>query len=396
MAAPCFLQSSGELPVAVPSAISIGRLAQPATASIAVGRTALPGVATAATALSAAALIASGSRGRGGARVARGATNAGKRLAIKFDDAPAAPEKKKSTAATMRSEEELNRYQVVFSAEEDGKEWTAGKVVAVDQGDMETLITVEVEASREFIGLSRAFRSPGQRATVRFGEGSCEEVLPVASAPHSLSASRGQLWRLKGDIYAGETKKEAAPESLPVQVDVVRPVSAGEVKVGDAVEVGPFTDEGVNLRPILGRFQSPALAVFCDGSSEALCTLRGCFEAADCACELQLRDRSCVLLYCGAAPGMPRGLESWLEGVQDSFNLPIAELGRSPEGAWEESAVPAIRRLQQLGQNVGALVLGAPGFVKEMTGRLNAEGVTLIAESTDLMPLSRTVESEQI
>lgn len=395
MSAPCFLVASGSRPVTAPLAVSAGRPALDARAPAA-GSSG----ATAAAALSVAALIASSSRGRRGAKVARKAeeANAKTRIGIKFDDAPAAPEAKKSVAATMRNEEELNRYRVVFSAEEGMEnDWTEGKVVAVEQGETETLVSLEVEASREFVGLSRAFRSPGQRATVKFGgDDAGQEVLPVASAPPTLSGSYGQLWRLKGDIYAGETKKEATPKSLPLQVEVMRPNSAGEVKVGDSIQVGSFTDEGVNLRPILGRFQAPALAIFCDGSSEAVCTLRGCFEAVDCACELQIRDRSCVLVYCGAAKGVPSSLQSWLDGCQEKFNVPIAEMGSSPTDQWEESAVPAIRRLTQLGQGVGALVLGAPGFVKDMTGRLNAEGVKLIATSTELMPLSTCVASEQI
>lgn len=232
---------------------------------------------------------------------------------------------------------------------------------------------------------------------MRFGDGATEEALPVASAPPSLAASRGQLWRLKGDIYAGQTKQVAETGSLPFIVDVLRSNSADEVKPGDEVEVGPFTDEGMDLRPVLGRFQAPALAVFCDGSAEAICTLRSTFEATDCACELQLLDRTAVLLFCSPpSVELPAPLESWLAGAQTRFNLPIVDLDRSPMDSWQEAAVPAIRRLIQLDQGVGALVLGAPDFVQAMSGRLSAEGVSLVATSSNVQPLSQVCESEQI
>lgn len=245
-------------------------------------------------------------------------------------------------------------------------------------------------------GLANAHRAPGQRLQVRFA-GETDEALALASPPPPLSGNKGQLWRLKGDIYAGQTKKEAETASYLRVIDVLRPTSASpQAEEGGEVQVGPFTDEGIDLRAIIGRFQAPSLALFCDGSIEAVGALRAVIESENNATELQLRNRVAVLLFCGPCSGLPQTLSTWLAGVQEQHGFAVVELDEDPRSSWEPSAVPALRRLVELGENPGALVLGAPDFVEEMSKRLADEDVRLISTSSMRQTLARVVAPEQI
>ncbi|CAE8640360.1 unnamed protein product [Polarella glacialis] len=170
-----------------------------------------------------------------------------------------------------------------------------------------------------------------------------------------------------------------------------------DVKEGDQVEVGPFTDEGMDLRPVLGRFQAPSLVIFCDGTPEAVCHLRAMLEAENCASELQLRERTCVLLFVSkSSRGLPDTLSNWLQGAQAQFNLAVAELSGEPSAMWAESALPAIRRFDELGERLGAIVVGSPEFVNSTSAQLAAEGIDLVAKSNDIYPLETVVAPMQI
>lgn len=304
-----------------------------------------------------------------------------------------------SVAKAMRDEAELNRYRVEFAAE-NTEEWRPGRVVSVDEGASGTLVSLEVEASREFVALKNAYRGAGQQAQVRFSkdEDASTEAVPVASPPFSLAANNGQLWRLKGDIYAGTTKKEAVTKAANLTIEVLRPKDSPAVEPGDEVVVGPFIDDAIDLRPIMGLFQARAIGIFCDGSAEAVCHLRAALEAENCATELQLRERSFVMLFCGSAEGeLPSTLSEWLSGAQERFGMAVSELDCDVDGeAWQSLAVPAIKRLEELGERLGALVLGSPSFVDSMSKRLSSEGVSLIAKSGNVHQLARVVEPEQI
>lgn len=296
-----------------------------------------------------------------------------------------------------RSAEEMDRYKVQFAAE-DAEEWQAGRVLAVERSAAGALLSVEVEASRELVPVRNSYRQPGQRAQLRLCSSDEAVALPVASAPPSLRSQRGQLWRLKGDLYAGQTKVLAAAESVKVCVDCLHSDPEVEIEPGAEVQVGPFTDEGLDLRPVLGLFQAPALLVFCDGKPASLCALRAALESENCSAELRLRDRSCAMLFCGPAPALPDSLAAWLAAVQERHHLAAALLDADPTGAesWQEAAVPAIRRLAELGEGAGALVLGSAGFAQEMASRLQAEGIKLIATSGQVHKLARVVDPEQI
>lgn len=331
-------------------------------------------------ALSAAAAASAASRGRSGSSaIARRVIKAPVQIA---------------GAPKFRDDAELNRYRVAFAAE-DAEDWRKGRVLSIESGEAGALLVIQVEGSREFVALKQAYRAAGQRAQVRFN--GVEETLSIGSPPPDLHSSRGQLWRLKGDIYAGQTKKEAETESLPLRLLMFRPGGAPEnVKVGDEVDVGPFTDEGLDLRPILARFQAPALAVFCDGSPEALCTMRAALLAENCATELLIRERTAILLFCQATSRLPASLGDWLENLQDTLpNLSLAEKNWTPSD-WQKAAGPTVNQLENLGERVGALVLGSPSFVADVSQKLKLEGVTLISSSQTIHPLARVVEPEQI
>lgn len=290
-----------------------------------------------------------------------------------------------------RSEKELDRYRVSFSAEDAG-DWTAGRILSVEEGPSNMLLKLEIEASREYVALKRAYRAPGQRAQIRLN--GQEMVLPVASPPVSLAALKDQLWRLKGDLYAGQTKKEVQTESYRLVVDVLAPLGTAAT-AGMELEAGPFTDEAVDLRQVLARFQAPALAFLCDGSPEAVCALRATLEAENCASELQVRSRSCGLLFCGPA-AVPPSLQAWLEGARAKHRLAVCELAVDPAQAWDLSGRRALQELEGLGMKLGAVVLGRPEFLENMTLKLRADGVSLLATSSSVLPLARVVDTEQI
>eukprot|EP00933_Yihiella_yeosuensis_P084176 TRINITY_DN98581_c0_g1_i1.p1 TRINITY_DN98581_c0_g1~~TRINITY_DN98581_c0_g1_i1.p1 ORF type:complete len:396 (+),score=103.05 TRINITY_DN98581_c0_g1_i1:73-1260(+) len=313
-----------------------------------------------------------------------------------------APVKIDGAPQNMRAEDELNRYRIAYAAE-DAEPWRSGRVVNLEKGEAGVMLALEVDASREHVPLRDAYHTPGQRAQVCFDKTeeskSNPEVVAVATPPLSLASSAPHLWRLKGDIFAGSTKQEVKTDTLNQILEVYLPSSAvaKNIAEGDEVLVGPFTDEGMDLRPVLGRFQAPSVAIFCDGTPEAVCMLRAVLEAENCACELQIQERTCAMLFCSnSSTKLPRELEAWLQGSQERFGLAIADLGGEASSTWENSAKPAIQRLNQLGERLGALILGSPDFVKVMSSNLSAEGVDLVATSMDKMPLARCVDSEQI
>lgn len=297
----------------------------------------------------------------------------------------------RSDTIASRGEKELDRYRIVFSAD-DGSDWIKGNVTAIQGGSSGALLTVEVEASREYVALRRSYRSPGQKMKVKIGR--VEEALTVASPPLSLSAQAGQLWRLKGDIYAGQTKKEAEKGSVRISIEVYRPSTEG-VAVGEEVEVGPFTDEAIDLRPVLGRFQVPALAFLCDGSPEAVCTLRALMEAENCSVELSVRERT-SLLFCARPSQLPGSLGAWLEQAEAKFKLAVVNFQADVADAWDKDGRPAVAELETMQMRLGAVVLGQPAFVEAMTKKLSSEGVTFIASSARVQTLARVLDPEQI
>jgi len=304
-----------------------------------------------------------------------------------------------NVARDMRDEKEMDRYIITFSADEE-VEFRPGRILAVEHGEQSTLLSVEVETSREFVALKRAYRTPGQLARLRFdGQDGSEELLDIASPPFSLSANTGALWRLKGDLYAGETKKIAVPEENRLLIECLRPSSASDkdLKPGDEVEVGAFSEDGIDVRPVMGRFQCPALAMFCDGSHESICQLRAMLEAEDCACELVPLERTAVMLFCGPVEGLPESLSAWLASTPGRFQLlTVSEFDKDPEQSWSSAALPAIKELQDMGEGLGAVVLGSASFTEAMVGKLTSQGVRLIAKSTSKLPIAPVATPEQI
>eukprot|EP00929_Paragymnodinium_shiwhaense_P001487 TRINITY_DN101710_c0_g1_i1.p1 TRINITY_DN101710_c0_g1~~TRINITY_DN101710_c0_g1_i1.p1 ORF type:complete len:423 (-),score=78.47 TRINITY_DN101710_c0_g1_i1:209-1411(-) len=301
-----------------------------------------------------------------------------------------------SGPAQMRESEELSRYKVEFAAR-DAPEWTSARVLSVEAFDGGELITLGVDGSREHVPLERAYHTPGQRAQLRWAEDDVEK-LHIASPPASLTANRAQLWRLKGDIYAGQKKSKVETESMELVLDVIRPRGLKErsVQPGDTIEVGPFTGEGIDVRPVQGRFTAPVLSIFCDGSVESLGSLRAALEASDCGCELSPRDRLAVLLFCAAPEGLPATLESWLAEVQQRHRLSTVNIGSDPLSNWSGETLSALKPFLQQGENIGGLVLGSPEFVDRTTQKLAEVGIMLTATSTKLRSLAKTVEPEQI
>jgi len=297
----------------------------------------------------------------------------------------------------LRDSDELEKYKIAFAAE-SAEEWQSGRVVGLERGDATTVLSVEVEASREHVPLVNAYRVPGQRLHLRFASDGADAILPVASPPPPHAANKQQLWQLKGDIFAGETKKAVQTISSKVVVDALYTGEDVPVDEGDEVQVGPFVGDGVNLRPVLGLFRARALAIFCDGTLEALCMLRAAVEATDCASELQLAERHSAIFCAPLAPGLPQSLRAWLDTAKMRFGCAESFLGADPLVEWDEVAAPFLRHVLRSGANCGAVVLGDPAFRTGILSRLTAAGIPpdLISTSADAARLSHVLEPEQV
>ena len=84
-------------------------------------------------------------------------------------------------------------------------------------------------------------------------------------------------------------------------------------------------------------------------------------EAVDCACELQIRDRSCVLVYCGArTPRKPPAPAAQSE-TREGAICPLSPMGHAPRtfaGVGFQSAVPIVWPIVSVGCTI--IPMGQP------------------------------------
>lgn len=188
----------------------------------------------------------------------------------------AAASQQEAAAAAAADEEDLwqfadreNWYLPKFAAD-NAPDWLPARFVSsalLGPGFKE--VVLEVEISRERVPLRNAYRHVGQRAMVRVNSGE-DRQLAVACAPFPLSMNKEALFRVRGDIYAGETKTVREEVSSMARLTLlVREGEAPEVwgmAEDDLVELGAFQGTGMDLRgPIIGIYTYPTIVIFCEG-----------------------------------------------------------------------------------------------------------------------------------
>ncbi|GLC56391.1 hypothetical protein PLESTB_001099800 [Pleodorina starrii] len=195
-------------------------------------------------------------------------------------------------------------YEAKFCAE-DQPEWNIGRFVTSRQVSPEfRAVTVECEASRERIPLRAAFKTAGQRASLRINQG-VERICTVASAPFPESINYEPLFKVRGDLFAHEIKAVREPISVKTELTVlVTRKEAPEVyNAGpdDVVEVGPFVGTGMDLRssPLMAMYACPTVVMFVSGRGIATCM--SLLESTSDVPNLSLEFRKDVRVYYKAA-----------------------------------------------------------------------------------------------
>ncbi|GMH35445.1 hypothetical protein BSKO_03313 [Bryopsis sp. KO-2023] len=211
----------------------------------------------------------------------------------------------------------------VFSVEVDDEEdllqfpdrpgWYEAKWAAVDQPEWNPatflrssqitpthrVVALEVEISREKVPIMNSYKRVGQKASVRINNG-IEMEVPVCCPPFSEELNEKSLLKLKGDIYAGETKTEV--DELSVKAELLLMVTEKEfpdlynLEEDTPVELGPFKGGGLKLRgPIFGVYRFPTVVIFCEG--EGIAAARSLINATPDIVGLTVELRGDVKMY---------------------------------------------------------------------------------------------------
>lgn len=160
-------------------------------------------------------------------------------------------------------------------------------------------LVLMVETSRELVARENAYTAVGQKARVKVAGG---EVLlvPVATAPFPLDRQQAALFKLKGDMFAGEIKE--AKEEINVVEELHLLVLEEEhpdlfrAEGDETIEVGPFHGNGIDLRNSLMHsvYRFKKVLLFAEGSGIA--TAKAFIEApGDQALTIPMREE--VKLY---------------------------------------------------------------------------------------------------
>ncbi|GAQ83034.1 hypothetical protein KFL_001330170 [Klebsormidium nitens] len=163
------------------------------------------------------------------------------------------------------------------------KLWNAATVTSTqDISPGVRIVTLETEISREIVPLDASYMLPGQTAQIKLASGATEEAVP-ASAPFAKEKNEAVLLKMRGDITAGSTKVAMYTMSVkaPLELWVEEGKAPGlwNLKQGDEVEVGPFKQTGMDVRPILFLTRFPTVLVFARGTG--LAAARALVEAQD-------------------------------------------------------------------------------------------------------------------
>ncbi|KAK9817158.1 hypothetical protein WJX72_010528 [[Myrmecia] bisecta] len=208
-------------------------------------------------------------------------------------------------AAAVEAEEDLeqfadreNWYRATFCAD-DAPDWNPGAFLRSTQVTPSLRnVVFEAEISREKIPLRNAYRHVGQRASVRIN--GVEHELTVACAPFPQKLNKSSLYKVRGDLTAGETK--TVKEEISVRAELHVLVSKDDAEdvynatEGDSVEIGPFKGNGIDLRgAIAGIYAYPTIVIFCEG--RGIADARALIEATPDVGGLSFNNRQDVRMY---------------------------------------------------------------------------------------------------
>mmetsp|Transcript_12956 Transcript_12956/g.29369 ORF Transcript_12956/g.29369 Transcript_12956/m.29369 type:complete len:414 (-) Transcript_12956:113-1354(-) len=278
---------------------------------------------------------------------------------------------------TIRSDEELAKYKIVYAAE-DAAEWQPAQLLSSEtlpNGDR--LVTVEIEASRQLVPLKNAYRMPGQRMKLRLSGEQDHCSLPVATPPPSLTDNHEQLLNLKGDIYAGSTKCAVKVATTKVKLEaLLAKDSPLDVALENAtlpleVEAGPFDGFGLNVLPLAPVFRTRAILFLCEESCSATCSLRALIDSQDSASDLQLwhRDAVCLVQFAAGNAAVTSTCAELIDNDRlDSWEENHKVRSFRALGGFDGSVTELISNFLQVrgveSISAGALVLGSPEFTK--------------------------------
>ena len=186
----------------------------------------------------------------------------------------------------------------------DAPEWLPARVISVrEEARGKRVVRLDCEVSRELVPLQKAYRRVGQRAQIKIRGRGPWGAAP-ASAPFSTRGAQERvLFKLKGDLTAGQTK-------LPVEATSVR----GELQLlldekedpelwdalvegEEAVELGPFLGAGIGIQgtAIQQVFAYPLVVILAEG--QGIAAAKALVEAGDDAGGLCLGSREQARLF---------------------------------------------------------------------------------------------------
>ena len=198
--------------------------------------------------------------------------------------------------------ERAGQYATRLSAL-DAPEWLPARVLSVrEETRGKRLATLDCEVSRELVPLQKAYRRVGQRAQVKVRGRGPFEAAP-ASAPFSMRGSQERvLFKLKGDLTAGQTKVPVDATSvrgeLQLFVDEKEDPELWEGLVeGEEVEIGSFLGAGADFQSnaVQQIFAYPLVVILAEG--RGIAAAKALVEAGNDAGGLCLGSRDQARLF---------------------------------------------------------------------------------------------------
>mmetsp|Transcript_5010 Transcript_5010/g.9428 ORF Transcript_5010/g.9428 Transcript_5010/m.9428 type:complete len:346 (-) Transcript_5010:3-1040(-) len=195
-------------------------------------------------------------------------------------------------------------YESTYGGE-DSPEWLPARFVRAEQLSPGVRnIVLEIEKSREQVKITNAHTKIGQKAQVKVAGGEVRKLV-TASSPEDPDSPENWaiLLNLRGDTYAGSTKRVTDPISLKREVEFYVTESEAldvyNLTEDTQVEVGPWVGAGIKLKELQGMFKYRTLLVFSAGGAAAA-SARALLNAQSKK-GLQLDCREAVRLYSWAS-----------------------------------------------------------------------------------------------
>lgn len=210
--------------------------------------------------------------------------------------------------AVIRDEEDLMQipdrlewYEAKFCAE-DMPEWNAARLLrSRDLAPGVREVVLEAEISRERIPLKAAYKHAGQCASVRVN-GGLEVQVPVSSPPFPQALNSEPLFKIRGDLFAGDSKLPVEAISVKAELSLVVSKESApdlyEATEDEAIELGPFKGTGLDLRgsKLLAVYRYPTLVLFVEGPA-GIATARALLLSGHDVTGLSAPFRDCVRVY---------------------------------------------------------------------------------------------------